>query len=83
VFERPHPPAGVVKPPGEFGQFAFVAIVPALDGETDPVAGWDHDAGRPDLHVDLIHLARGEWLGSVVRVIGAVPLSLPRVEGPM
>jgi len=51
---------------------AGVDVVPAPDGEADPVALGHDDGGRPDLHVQVVDLPRDERLLFVMRVVGPV-----------
>src|SRR5262249_41884823 len=44
----------------------------AADREADAVAGRNHDGGRPDLDVELYHLALLERLRAVMAVVGAI-----------
>ena len=43
-------------------------VVAAQDAEPDPVPGGHDDAGRPDLHVELVDLTGGQRLDLIVRV---------------
>src|SRR5262249_56147156 len=49
-----------------------VDVIPAADREADAVAGRNHDRGRPDLDVELDHLALLERLDLVVAVVGPI-----------
>ncbi len=83
MFERPYPPSGVVKLPGEVGQLTLVSIVVASNGESQTISGGDDDGCGPDLDLQLIGLARDERFDPVVGVIGPVGQRQRRVERPM
>src|SRR5512139_3374160 len=60
--------------------FARKDLVGAADGQREPIALREHDAGRPYLDVDLVDLARRELLLLVMRVIRSVGQSKLLVE---
>ena len=61
----------------------WVLVIPAAHRERDAVASGHHDAGRPDLDVELVHLAGRERLRLVVRVVRAVRQRQLRIELPV
>src|SRR3990172_1476795 len=57
---------------GERRRLALVFVVLAADGERDAVALRHHDAGWPDLDVELVGLPGLERLLPVMSMVGAV-----------
>src|SRR5262245_64440067 len=53
-------------------RLAGIHIIGAADGQRDPITFWQNDAGRPDLDVNLVDLARRQLLLLIVRMIRAV-----------
>src|SRR5439155_19615817 len=60
-----------------------ILVVAPAHREPNAIAHGHHDARRPDLHVQLVHLARREWLFLVVRMVRAVGQRELRIELPM
>ena len=54
------------------GGIARILVIAPAHREPDPVATRHHDAGRLDLHVQLVHLSRPERLLVVMTVVRAV-----------
>ena len=57
-----------------------VLVILAADAERDAVAPGHHDAGRPDLDVELVHLARDQQLLFAMRVIRPAGQRARRIE---
>jgi hypothetical protein len=59
---------------------AVILVISAAHGETETIARGHHDAGRPDLDVELDRLSRGERPFLVVAVPGPIRQAARRIE---
>src|SRR5215470_18589537 len=51
---------------------SWIFVVASAHRQAETMAGRDHDARRPDLDVELVHLTGRERLLLVVRVVGPI-----------